>query len=271
MKAYYKIGEISKIYGIGKDSLMYYEELGILNPVRGENSYRFYSISDIWRLNLIKELRSLDFSMKKIKAYLEDRDLNATQAILNEEVMLIDQKISELLRHKQNINSRLKEINEVIKKTPFHTIEIKKIKERKALLLNANITRDEQVDFLIQKLHKEYEASFYILGNHNIGAIFDFDEIKKGYYNVFQSVFCLLPDDARQFNFILPQGNYVSYHYTGAYKENKIYLEKMFTFVREQGYEIIGSPLEIYKLDIHETGKEEEFVTEIQIPIRFNQ
>ena len=29
MKDYYKIGEISKIYGIGRDFLMYYEEIGI--------------------------------------------------------------------------------------------------------------------------------------------------------------------------------------------------------------------------------------------------
>lgn len=271
MKAYYKIGEISKIYGIGKDSLMYYEDLGILNPVRGENGYRFYSISDIWRLNLIKELRSLDFSMKKIKDYLEDRDLVSTQAILNEEATLIDQKIAELLAHKQNINSRLKEIEEVVKETQFDTIEVKWIKERKALLLNANITRDEQVDFLIQKLHKEYEASFYILGNHNIGAIFDFEEVKRGRYNVFQSVFCLLPDEACQFNFVLPEGHYVSYHYTGQYKKNKIYLEKMFTYIKEQAYQIIGNPIEIYKLDIHETGKEEEFVTEIQIPVQLKQ
>ena len=29
MKDYYKIGEISRLYGIGTDSLRYYEELGI--------------------------------------------------------------------------------------------------------------------------------------------------------------------------------------------------------------------------------------------------
>ena len=57
MKDYYKIGEISKIYGIGRDSLMYYEEIGILNPFRDSNGYRLYSITDIWKLNLIKELR----------------------------------------------------------------------------------------------------------------------------------------------------------------------------------------------------------------------
>lgn len=36
MKQFYKIGEISKLYQIGPDSLRYYEELGLLNPTRGE-------------------------------------------------------------------------------------------------------------------------------------------------------------------------------------------------------------------------------------------
>ena len=66
MKDYYKIGEISKIYGFSKDSLMYYEDLGILKPDRDTNGYRMYSIQDLYRLNLIKELRTLGFSMKKI-------------------------------------------------------------------------------------------------------------------------------------------------------------------------------------------------------------
>ena len=36
MKEYYKIGEISKLYNIGTDSLRYYEEVGILKPKRSE-------------------------------------------------------------------------------------------------------------------------------------------------------------------------------------------------------------------------------------------
>ena len=38
MKHYYRIGEISRLYGVGPDSLRYYEELGILKPHRGENT-----------------------------------------------------------------------------------------------------------------------------------------------------------------------------------------------------------------------------------------
>lgn len=267
MKPYYKIGEISKIYGIGKDSLMYYEELGILKPVRGENGYRFYSLHDIWRLNLIKELRALDFSMKKIKDYLDDRTITSTQSILNTEVALIDQKIEELLAHKENIKERLKDIEEVVEGIEPYHIQVKEMPKRKALILNANITRDEEVDILIQKLQKDYEDQFYILGNHNIGAVFDYEKVQQGICNVFKSVFCLLGEDAEIFNFKLEAGTYMSCHYTGAYKNNKNCMKQILEYIRKKEYTIIGDPLEIYKIDIHETGQEKEFVTEIQIPV----
>ncbi|MHC1750239.1 MAG: MerR family transcriptional regulator [Cellulosilyticaceae bacterium] len=268
IKSYYKIGEISKIYGIGKDSLMYYEKLGILSPVREANGYRLYSLRDIWKLNLIKELRSLDFSMKRIKEYLDERTVEKTEEILNEEIKIIDDKIEELLNHKQNIESRLKSINVVKEQATLKGIKVTQMAERKALILNANITRDEDVDFLIQKLQKEYEEKFYILGNNNIGAIFNLDSINQGIYNEFKSVFCLLEDGDEIYNFKLPSAEYVVYSYRGSYINSKIALGEMFEFIKAKDYHIIGEPIEIYKIDIHETGLEKEFITEIQIPIR---
>ena len=47
MEKYFKIGEISKLYHIGPDSLRYYEKIGILKPKRGENQYRLYRTEEI--------------------------------------------------------------------------------------------------------------------------------------------------------------------------------------------------------------------------------
>lgn len=268
MKDYYKIGEISKIYGIGRDSLMYYEEIGILNPYRDTNGYRLYSISDIWRLNLIKELRSLNFPMKKIKEYLSNRSIESTNQMLNEEIELIDNKILELLSHKEDIKQRLKSIEETISNTKFNEIKVEYIEKRKALKLNANIKRDEDVDFLIQKLQKEYEHRFNILGNNNIGAVYSLDSIKKHIYNEFNSVFCLLNEDERIYNITFDENYYITMTYRGSYSNNKEYINRMIEYSTDKNYEIIGDPIEIYKIDVHETGKVEEFITEIQIPIK---
>lgn len=270
MKDYYKIGEISKIYGIGRDSLMYYEDIGILKPFRDKNGYRMYKLSDIWRLNLIKELRSLNFPMKKIKEYLDDRNIESTKEILNKEIILIDEKIEELLSYKQNIMKRLDTINDELRNLKLYEIYLVYINKRKALELNANITKDEEFDFLIQKLQKDYENRFTILGNNNIGSSFCLDKIKQGIYNEFKSVFCFLEDEEEIYNIIFNEGYYLTLTYKGKYKNNKHYINKMFKYIEEKGYKIISDPIEIYKIDIHETEDINEFITEIQIPVDIN-
>ena len=270
MKDYYKIGEISKIYGIGRDSLMYYEDIGILKPFRDKNGYRMYKLSDIWRLNLIKELRSLNFPMKKIKEYLDDRNIESTKEILNKEIILIDEKIEELLSYKQNIMKRLDTINDELRNLKLYEIDLVYINKRKARELNANITKDEEFDFLIQKLQKDYENRFTILGNNNIGSSFCLDKIKQGIYNEFKSVFCFLEDEEEIYNIIFNEGYYLTLTYKGKYKNNKHYINKMFKYIEEKGYKIISDPIEIYKIDIHETEDINEFITEIQIPVDIN-
>lgn len=270
MKDYYKIGEISKIYGIGRDSLMYYEDIGILKPFRDKNGYRMYKLSDIWRLNLIKELRSLNFPMKKIKEYLDDRNIESTKEILNKEIILIDEKIEELLSYKQNIMKRLDTINDELRNLKLYEIDLVYINKRKSRELNANITKDEEFDFLIQKLQKDYENRFTILGNNNIGSSFCLDKIKQGIYNEFKSVFCFLDDEEEIYNIIFNEGYYLTLTYKGKYKNNKHYINKMFKYIEEKGYKIISDPIEIYKIDIHETEDINEFITEIQIPVDIN-
>ena len=270
MKDYYKIGEISKIYGIGRDSLMYYEDIGILKPFRDKNGYRMYKLSDIWRLNLIKELRSLNFPMKKIKEYLDDRNIESTKEILNKEIILIDEKIEELLSYKQNIMKRLDTINDELRNLKLYEIDLVYINKRKSRELNANITKDEEFDFQIQKLQKDYENRFTILGNNNIGSSFFLDKIKQGIYNEFKSVFCFLEDEEEIYNIIFNEGYYLTLTYKGKYKNNKHYINKMFKYIEEKGYKIISDPIEIYKIDIHETGDINEFITEIQIPVDIN-
>ena len=270
MKDYYKIGEISKIYGIGRDSLMYYEDIGILKPFRDKNGYRMYKLSDIWRLNLIKELRSLNFPMKKIKEYLDDRNIESTKEILNKEIILIDEKIEELLSYKQNIMKRLDTINDELRNLKLYEIDLVYINKRKSRELNANITKDEEFDFLIQKLQKDYENRFTILGNNNIGSSFCLDKIKQGIYNEFKSVFCFLEDEEEIYNIIFNEGYYLTLTYRGEYKNNKQHINKMFKYIEEKGYKVISDPIEIYKIDIHETEDINEFITEIQIPVDIN-
>lgn len=267
MKDYFKIGEISKIYGIGRDSLRYYEKIGILNPDRDTNGYRMYSMQDIWKLNIVKDLRSLDFPMHIIKEYLDNRNLCSTKGLLTEEIKILDNKIKELNNLKNNIYQRLKRIEITIKSNNFYNIEVLFFKERRAFELNGDISRDEEVDFLIKKLQKKHKDKFYLLGNNSIGARVSMKKINEGFFNYFESVFVLLENDTIDYDMVLEEGDYVTLSYKGTYEQSQEYIPKMMEFIEKNNYEIIGSPIEIYKIDVHETSDVEEFITEIQIPV----
>jgi DNA-binding transcriptional MerR regulator len=267
VKNHYKIGEISKIYGIGRDSLMYYEDVGILKPERDSNSYRLYTMKDIWKLNLIKELRTFNFSMEKIREYIDNRTIKSTKKMLKEEMCLIDNKILDLSRLKNTLDKRIENISYAENSTELNVVKVIYLNERKALRLDGEIRRDEDVDYLVKKLQKKHEDKFYLLGNTRIGAIYNLEGLYKGVYNEYISVFCLLNHIDTNYSLILNEGYYVSLSYKGPYADNKQYIDILFEFIYANNYKIISEPIEIYKIDIHETSLSDEFITEIQIPI----
>ncbi|MBU3179356.1 MerR family transcriptional regulator [Clostridium estertheticum] len=268
MKQYYRIGEISEIYGIGKDSLRYYEKLGIIKPKRGENGYRLYNIKDIWKLNLIKELRNFDISMKRIKEYLEDRSIETTKQILQEEMKLIDEKMQLLTDNKDNIIKRLKSIDDIISDIELNKIQVRHIKLRKALKLNAGISNEGDAECIIKRLQKQYEDKIYILGNGNIGVVYDEDKFNKIEDMKYKAAFCLLDDDEVKYNMILDEGDYVNIVYKGTFDEDMEHIQNMMKYIEENKYKVVGNMMKICKINIHETAIEEEHITEIQIPVR---
>lgn len=203
MKRYYKIGELVKTYNIERDIIKYYEELKILNLTRDRNGYRLYGIDDVCKLNLIRELRNLNIPMKEIKKYLQKRDINSTKKMLEEEINIVENKIEILLNQKRNIQNRLKIIEQSINKNDFGTLKLKYYDNRKALVVGGNVDFDESIDYLIQKLRKELEDSFYIIVNNNIGSIFDSQSIEKGIIDKYKHVIVFLEDDSEIFNFSL--------------------------------------------------------------------
>ena len=69
----YQISQFSKISGLTVKALRYYDEQGMLKPsYRDKNTlYRYYNENDLKKAQLIRLLRSLEFSILEIKEVLE--------------------------------------------------------------------------------------------------------------------------------------------------------------------------------------------------------
>lgn len=265
-KRSYRISEISKLFGIGVDSLRYYERIGILSPRREENGYRTYDLDDMCRLALIKELRRLDVPMRQIKEYVDDQTVDGTVRLIEREIELVDAEISELEGRKRAMRERLDGIRRA-RSQQTGGFSLVHSPARRCVELAAHLERDEEMDFAIQRLHKRYEDEIPHLGTLTIGAFLSMSDLCAGKTNIYEAVFFVLPGNDVECDFELPAGPYLTYWYRGSYMQNGEILNRMLRYAEGHGLEVAGEPFEVYAVDNRDTSLTEEFLTKIELPV----
>ena len=96
-----KIGNIAQASGLPAKTIRYYEEIGLIKPLRGANGYRAFRESDLHKLTFLARARSLGFSIEDCRALLslyEDRGRASADVkhLAQDHIGRVEQKISEL-------------------------------------------------------------------------------------------------------------------------------------------------------------------------------
>lgn len=267
IKKYYKIGEIAKLYGIGTDSLRYYEEIGILHPHRDDNGYRMYGIDDIQTLNILRDLRAIGFSMQEIKTHLLDFDLQKTLALFHKGIDTIDAKVSSLQALRAQLENRITEINSHLQQDFIYNQPVlRHFPARKILRLSEEVYRDEYLDFVIKELQTKNQDQLYLIGNGDIGATIPLARIERGEYGYFTGVFCRVAED-KAFDAVIPAGDFLCTAVRGSYTAMEDAWKRLFAALTERGLTATGDPMEFYIIDNHDTHTENEYLTHLQIPV----
>jgi len=71
------IGEVARRSGLAAKTIRYYEEIGLITPMRCENGYRAFRESDVHKLGFLGRARALGFSIEDCRTLLalwEDRN-----------------------------------------------------------------------------------------------------------------------------------------------------------------------------------------------------
>lgn len=267
MKKEYTIGQICKLYDLGADSLRYYEKKGILKPFRKENGYRVYGLEHIFRLNIIKDLRKLGFSIKQIKEYLEKRNLNSTINLIQSEINLVNKEIKLMEDLKMNLQEKLNTLKQLEEINNTEKIEIKKLEKRKIILIDTPNNDSDEIDLAFRKLEGQRDDKLYLLGNKNMGVFLSRKSVENKNYSVYSHAFFFVKENSKNYDAIISKGDFISLTYKGNYAKSTIYFEEMMKYMNENNYRLKGPPMEIYRVDIHETEVEDEFVTELQLPV----
>lgn len=78
----WKVGELAKRTGVSVRALHHYDEIGLLSPShRSESGYRLYTEADVVRLQQIRSLRTLGFSLEEAGAFLKRPDVTPDRVL----------------------------------------------------------------------------------------------------------------------------------------------------------------------------------------------
>ncbi|GLV60615.1 hypothetical protein KDH_74340 [Dictyobacter sp. S3.2.2.5] len=144
----YGIGEVAKLTGVPIKTIRYYTDIDLLPATeRTEARFRLYSMTAIWRLQLIRVLRQLEFSLEEIRAMLVG-NLSPEMAI-DWQLEAVGQHIDQL----QRVQQVLRQAREVGQR-PGQSIDSL---YQLGLALSENVS--ERSHFVTSKLHALVEQA----------------------------------------------------------------------------------------------------------------
>ena len=105
------IGELAHQSGFSRDTIRYYEKIGLLTQpreARRDNNYKEYSSATVARLRAVRQLKDIGYTLPEIQHVIESYergrlDCSAGKEQVLEKVRLIEQQISYL----ENIKTQL--------------------------------------------------------------------------------------------------------------------------------------------------------------------
>ena len=106
-----QIGVIAKQSGFSKDTLRYYEKIGLIQLTkaqRGPNNYRIYDNRILQELSLIKKLKQVGFTLNEIKDLRRMDALNMIACdkigpLVNAKILKIESQLKVLAAQKQKL------------------------------------------------------------------------------------------------------------------------------------------------------------------------
>ena len=105
------IGALSKASGFSKDTIRYYEKIGLIElpkHARRDNNYKDYPESTLQTLKSICNLKNLGFTLEEIREILIRTEMQALDSIkvlqiIEQKIMHLDMQVDKLLLYKHRL------------------------------------------------------------------------------------------------------------------------------------------------------------------------
>ena len=249
-----------------KDTLLYYDRIGLLSPViRGANNYRYYSSDQLAIVNVIRTYQALGMSLDEIKELKDHRTPEDVYDRFAHQVKEIDAKIDEWVRARKLLNTIRGTIHTVLNINE-EAITVQFMPAEAIVLgdLNDYSRGRNDYDALLRFYNTMREKYCELDYNYPVWALFSEDRIKRRDWK--------WPD---RYYFYNPEGHdkrpaalyAIGYTRCGYGQGGELY-NRILSYIDKHNFEICGDAYEEYPLNELSVVKDNNYLMRVMITVR---
>lgn len=272
MENMFSAGELAKLQNISKQTLLYYDKIGLFKPsyTDAENGYRYYSAEQLDYLDTILIMKKIGFSLNDIKKYMKNYTTENSMIFLKNQLSVIENKINELSLIKNRLERRCEQIEKIYNKNDFEPIVsmtdtfyilYNEVDEPYGMKEISIATKKCYAEALSNNLPIFFECGVSVPLNH----------INEGRFTESNLAFLTTENFSNVSNIRkIKRGLTASiYHFGNYYDIDNSYI-KLIDFCKKQNLKIISNSFEFCINDYITSRYEEEFITKIMFYIEQN-
>lgn len=269
LEQYFTTGEFAKLWGVKKQTLFHYDEIGIFKPaIKKKNGYRYYSYQQFEVFGVILVLKEMGMSLQEIKTYLDGRSPERLIHLFSEKVERINREVDHLNKLKHIMNDKI-EMTKRATSLTGNEIELKEL-EAEYFMISPKLDHlndrgfFDQLSEYMQRDDFNQDAMWY-----SVGVMIDLENLKNKKYLDYTHFYSKIEDKAKaQTVFLKPKGLYLVAYHRGIYEKTYETYERMIEFAEKNQLEFCGYSYEAFILDEISVIGYENYVTEIQIQVK---
>ncbi|WP_313890083.1 MerR family transcriptional regulator [Clostridium botulinum] len=258
-------GEFAKRFGVKKDTLFYYDKIGLFKPAGiSDNGYRYYTIPQFDIFWVIQSLRDLNFPLKSLDNYLKAPSPQDLIELSKNQLNKVDQEIEKLIQIRSILNRIVLQSEEALN-APLDKIILMDLEEELILCSDKNTLKSDTTNEEWSSYYEEFFKKTELKGPAFIGSVIDKNDLLSGRFGRIDRLFVRMDkSDAT----IKPAGLYAVTYYKGSYESIVDFYEVFMRKIKEQRLTICGDAYEEYLLNTLATQNSKDFVTKISVAVK---
>ncbi|QCR31106.1 MerR family transcriptional regulator [Lysinibacillus sp. SGAir0095] len=266
---YLTTGEFAKLCKVNKQTLFYYDQIGLLTPLlKKDNGYRYYSINQLELFFVIDLLKDLGMSLNDIQQYMQHKSPERFLSLMYQQKEEIVKKRQEIQAKEKMIEAKIALMEEA-STLAFNEITLEQLPEATLYLSRKfqNISDEEFVEVIsdfIEELNVAHLDSGY-----PIGSITEREQVIQGKYSNYSYLYIEQPNPKEGHPYFKAvKGDFLIGYHIGDEKTIPNTYMRFFSEMEKLNLTLGDYVFEEYIYDTVVKNHTEEYVTKIMMQVK---